>query len=266
MPAPINPFRAAILGGQRQVGLWLALADAYAAEIAALAGFDWLLIDGEHAPNDIRTILAQLQAIGPTGSHPVVRLPANESWIIKQVLDLGAQTLLAPVVESADQARAIVAATRYAPEGVRGIGAALARASRFNAIGDYIATAGNEICVLVQVETRAGVAALPDLLEVPGVDGVFIGPADLAADMGYPGQPAHPDVQAVVRNALSTIIAAGRPSGILSSDPALLETYFEMGVRFVAVGSDVGVLTGGLKALRGKYQSSGGGGAQDRPG
>jgi len=253
MPAPINGFKQAILAGRQQVGLWLSLANAYTAEIAALAGFDWLLIDGEHAPNDIRSILAQLQALSGTPSHAVVRLPAAETWIVKQVLDIGAQTILVPMVESAEQARSIVAATRYAPAGVRGIGAALARASRFNGIADYIATAGEQICVLVQIESRAGVAALDDILEVEGVDGIFIGPSDLAADLGYPGRAGDPAVQRVVRDALARIKTAGRPSGILSSDAALLEGYISSGVAFVAVGSDVGLFTTGLAALRKRW-------------
>lgn len=254
MPAPTNPFKAALQQGRPQVGLWLALANAYTAEIAGHAGFDWLLIDGEHAPNDLPGMLAQLQAIAGTGAHPVVRLPASEPWMIKQVLDIGAQSILIPIVESAEQAQRIVAATRYAPEGIRGIGAALARASRFNAIPDYIATAANEICVLVQVETKAGLAALDALIATPGVDGIFVGPADLAADMGFPGQPGHPQVQTAVTDALRRIIEAGRPAGILSSDPDLLAGYFEMGVSFVAVGSDIGVLTGGLHTLQQRWK------------
>jgi 4-hydroxy-2-oxoheptanedioate aldolase len=253
VPAPHNPFKAALLAGKRQVGLWLALANAYTAEIAADSGFDWLLIDSEHAPNHVGSMLGQLQAVGGTSAHPVIRVAAGETWMIKQVLDIGAQTILVPVVESADQARQIVAATRYAPEGNRGIGAALARASRFNAIPDYIATANKEICLLIQVETCAGLRALDALLAVTGIDGIFVGPADLAADMGFPGQPTHPEVQAAVIDALKRIIAAGRPSGILSSDPVALAAYFDLGVQFVAVGSDVGLLTNALKTLRTRY-------------
>lgn len=249
MPAPRNAFKSAILSGRKQVGLWLALANAYTADIAAGCGFDWLLIDGEHAPNDIRSILAQLQAIEPSGSHPVVRIPCDETWMIKQVLDIGAQTILIPMVESAEQARRIVSATQYAPKGIRGIGAALARASRFNAIGDYIGTAGDEVCVLIQVETRAGIDALDELVGIEGIDGIFVGASDLAADLGYPGNSSHPDVQAVVVKALKDIKAAGKAPGILCGDLALVKQYIEIGALFVATGTDVGVFAKGLQDL-----------------
>jgi 4-hydroxy-2-oxoheptanedioate aldolase len=256
MPVPANPFKQALHERKTQIGLWLALANAYTAEIAAQAGFDWLVIDGEHAPNDTRSILSQLQAIASSRSHAVVRLPADETWMIKQALDIGAQTLLVPMVESVDQARRIVSATRYAPAGTRGIGAALARASHFNAIGDYIATAADELCVIVQVETRAGVAAIEALAAVDGIDGIFVGPSDLAADMGYPGNSGHPEVRRAVIEALRRIRDLGKPSGILSSDPAMLEQCFDLGVTFIAVGSDIGVFTAGLSALRRKYDGT----------
>jgi 4-hydroxy-2-oxoheptanedioate aldolase len=255
MPAPQNRFKQSILAGQRQIGLWLGLANAYTAELAGTAGFDWLVIDGEHAPNDIRSMLAQLQALAASPSHAVVRVPIGETWMIKQVLDIGAQTLLVPMVESADQARQLVAATRYPPHGVRGIGSALARASHFNAIGDYIATAAEEICLLLQVETPAGVAAIPDLVGIEGVDGIFVGPSDLAASMGYPGNPAHPDVQAVVVEAIKRIVAGGKPAGILTADPILIDQYLSIGAAFVAVGSDVAVLRRGLVALRDRFRA-----------
>ncbi len=253
MPAPINQFKRSILAGERQIGLWLAMANAYSAEISAGTGFDWVLIDAEHAPNDIGSILAQLQAVAPYDANPVVRLIGDDSWIIKQALDIGAQTLLIPMVESGDQARRLVSATRYAPEGTRGIGAALARASQFNATKDYITTAGDQICLLVQVETRAGIAAIPDLLSVDGVDGIFVGPSDLAADMGHPGNAGHPSVQAVVRQALMDIKAGGKPAGILSSAEDQLRSFIDLGATFVAVGTDIGILTGGLRDLRAKY-------------
>ena len=179
-----NAFKVAMEGRQLQIGFWLGLANAYTAEIAAGAGFDWVLIDGEHAPNDIRSMLAQLQAIG-TLSHPVVRLPVGETWMIKQVLDIGAQTILVPMVETAEQAKVLVDATRYPPHGVRGVGAALARASAFNRTTDYLTTADDQICLLLQVENRRGISSLDEILAMEGVDGVFIGPADLAADLGF---------------------------------------------------------------------------------
>lgn len=253
MPAPINRFKQELLAGRTQIGLWLAMASAYSAEMASHAGFEWLAIDGEHAPNDVQSILGQLQAIQPSASSAVVRLPMGESWLIKQMLDIGAQTLLIPMVESADEARRLVAATRYAPAGTRGIGAALARASRFNGIGDYIATAGDQICLLVQVETRAGIDAIEALTDVENLDGIFVGPSDLAADMGYPGQPTHPDVVSTVIEAIRRIRQGGKAPGILSSDPAFLSAALDAGAQFVAVGTDVGLFTGALRELRGRY-------------
>jgi len=207
MPAPRNPFKQAIAKGELQIGCWLGLADPYIAEISAGAGFDWLLIDAEHAPNDLRSIVAQLQVIAARGSHAVVRPPIGESWMIKQFLDAGAQTLLIPMVESADQARDLVAAVTYPPHGVRGVGSALARASDFAAIPDYLTTARDEICLLVQVENQKGLATLNDILAVDGIDGVFIGPSDLAADMGFIGKAGAPEVKAAVGD-LSSVSAA----------------------------------------------------------
>lgn len=241
MPAPVNRFKAAIRNGECQIGLWLALANPYTAEICAGAGYDWLLLDGEHAPNDIPTLMAQLQVLHGNG-HPVVRPPTGAAWMIKQVLDLGAQTLLVPMIESADQAREMVRAVRYPPQGIRGIGAALARASAFNRIPDYLPTANAQVCLLLQVESRAGLAAIEEICAVEGVDGVFVGPADLAADMGYLGQPGAPAVQEEVERAIVRIRACGRPAGVLTSDPALARRYVELGASFVAIGSDVGLL------------------------
>ncbi|QKV20295.1 4-hydroxy-2-oxoheptanedioate aldolase [Oricola thermophila] len=253
MPAPVNEFKAALSRGERQVGCWLGLADAYAAEIMGTAGFDWLLIDGEHAPNDLRSILAQLQALEASPSHSVVRLPIGETWMIKQVLDLGAQNILVPMVESGEQAAALVKAVRYPPRGVRGVGSALARASRFSGISDYLTTADDEICLLVQVENRAGMAALDDILAVEGIDGVFIGPADLAADMGHIGKPGTPEVQEAIAVAIGRIHAAGRASGILATDPAAIDTYAALGVTFIAVGIDVVLLAGAARKLAKQY-------------
>jgi len=253
MAAPVNTFKKAIGGGRLQIGLWVALANPYAAEIAAGAGFDWLLVDGEHGPNDIPSMLSQLQAIAASAAHPVVRVPIGEAWIIKQVLDIGAQTLLVPMVESAQQARALVRATRYPPDGIRGVGAALARASAFNRHTDYLRTANSETCLLLQVESRAGLAAIEAIAEVDGVDGIFIGPADLAADMGYLGQPGAAEVQAAVEKGLRSIQAAGKAAGILTSDQSLARRYMELGATFVAIGSDVGVLASGTTKLREEF-------------
>ncbi|MEO3416926.1 HpcH/HpaI aldolase/citrate lyase family protein [Roseovarius sp. CAU 1744] len=254
MPAPENTFKAALASGRMLYGCWAGFADAYATEILASAGFDWLVIDGEHAPNDLRTIMAQLQVLEGRRSAPVVRLPMGEPWQIKQVLDAGAQTLLIPLVESAAQARDLVRAMRYPPQGIRGSGAALARASRFSDIGDYAATANDRMCLLVQVETRAGLAALDEIAHVEGVDGVFVGPSDLAADMGHLGDSTHPEVRAAIRTALSDIRAAGKAPGILAVDHDTALTYRDWGAQFLAVGIDVLMLASAARTTMNRWR------------
>lgn len=239
MPAPHNPFKHALKNGELQIGCWLGLVDSYIAEISAGAGFDWLLVDGEHAPNDLRSIVAQLQVIAARGSHSVVRPPIGETWIIKQLLDAGAQTLLVPMVESAAQARELVAAVTYPPHGVRGVGSALARASDFAAIGDYLTTAREEICLLAQVENQKGMDALDDILAVEGLDGVFIGPSDLAADMGFIGQAGAAEVKAAVLGAIKKIVASGKAAGILTLDEDLQQQCRDIGATFIATEIDV---------------------------
>ncbi len=256
MPAPVNVFKRALSEGRLQIGLWLALANAYTAEVCAGAGYDWLLIDGEHAPNDLPLLLAQLQAIEKSPSHPVVRVPIGETWMIKQMLDIGAQTILVPMVESRQQAEALVKAMRYPPHGVRGVGAALARASAFNRIPDYLQTSDKEVCLLLQIESTAGMASLDEIASVDGVDGVFIGPADLAADMGHLGNPGAPEVQAAVESGLKRIQALGKVAGILTSDRSLAKKYIELGAGFVAVGSDVGLLTGATSQLLSEFKAT----------
>ncbi|WP_210877876.1 aldolase/citrate lyase family protein [Roseovarius autotrophicus] len=254
MPAPINPFKAALARGDMLYGCWAGFADAYATEVLAEAGFDWLVIDGEHAPNDLRSISAQLGVLRGATSHPVVRLPMGEVWAIKQALDVGAQTLLIPMVESAAQAEGLVRAMRYPPEGVRGSGAALARASRFSGIPDYIATANAQMCLLVQIETVAGLGALDEILDVEGVDGVFIGPSDLAADMGHRGDSAVAEVQAAIRDALSRIAASDKAAGILALDPETAARYRGWGAQFLAVGIDVVLLAQAARALAARWR------------
>lgn len=249
MPAPSNTFKQALKDGKVQVGLWQALANAYTVEISAGAGYDWLLLDAEHAPNDIPLLVSQLQAMKGTASHAVIRPPIGETWIIKQLLDIGTQTLLVPMVESREQAEALVKAVRYPPHGVRGVGAALARASNFNRIPDYLQTANEEVCLLLQVESRAGLAALEDIASTEGVDGVFIGPADLAADMGYLGKPGAPEVQAEVEKALRLIQSHGKAAGILIGDLSLAKRYVEIGATFVAIGNDVTLLANATSRL-----------------
>ncbi|WP_417683722.1 aldolase/citrate lyase family protein [Roseibium sp.] len=239
MPAPLNRFKAALKRGEPQVGCWVGLADPYASEVCAHAGFDWLLIDGEHAPNDLRSILGQLKTIELGDSHPVVRLPVGETWMIKQALDIGAQSLLIPMVESVEDAKRLVRAVRYPPVGNRGVGAALARASRFNEIPDYAATADAQICLLLQIENRAGMAALDNILKLDGIDGIFIGPSDLAADMGHLGQTMHPEVVEAVTDALKRIKAAGKAPGILTTNREFQKTCIDLGATFVATDIDV---------------------------
>lgn len=248
MPAPINTLKHRLAAGEVLHGCWLGMADAYAAEISATAGFDWLLIDGEHAPNDIRSLSAQLVAVRQGASAPIIRLVDDDPAKIKQALDLGVQTLIIPMVESGQQAARAFRATRYPPLGMRGVGSALARASGFSAIPDYLATANDQICLILQVESRAGLAALDDILALPGIDSVFIGPADLAADMGHLGDAGHPDVRSAVLNALTRIAASGKAAGMLSTEDAFIAECEKAGARFVGVGIDVLAYVGALRA------------------
>jgi 4-hydroxy-2-oxoheptanedioate aldolase len=249
MDIAFNHFKQALLDNKPQIGLWVGLADPYAAEALAGTGFDWLLIDGEHAPNDVRQILAQLQAVAPYPVHPVVRPVIGDVPLIKQLLDIGAQTLLVPVVESAAQAAQMVAATRYPPNGIRGVGSALARSSRWNMIDDYLHQADQQMCLLVQVETKVGLENLAEIAAVEGVDGVFFGPADLSASLGFLGKPTHPDVQRAIMEGMKTVRKAGKAPGILSADRALARTYLDAGALFVAVGVDTTLLVRGALAL-----------------
>jgi 4-hydroxy-2-oxoheptanedioate aldolase len=255
MPAPQNHLKRRLAAGETTFGCWLGMADPYAAEMAATCGFDWLLIDGEHAPNDLRSMLAQLQVIEPSPSLPVVRLRDDDPARIKQALDAGAQSLLIPMIETADQAERAVKATRYPPEGIRGVGSSLARASRFSAIPDYLKTANDQICLILQIESRAGLAALDDILALPGIDCVFIGPSDLAADMGHLGNASHPEVRGAVMDALSRIAASGKAAGVLSTEDAFIADCLNSGARFVGVGIDVLAYVGVLRARAKHYIS-----------
>lgn len=244
-----NPFKNALAARQAQVGLWLSMADSYAAEACATAGFDWLLIDGEHAPNNVLSILPQLQSVAAYRSHPVVRAVNGDTALIKQLLDIGAQTLLVPMVDTAEQAAALVSATRYPPEGIRGVGAAVARASRWGARRDYLDEANDEVCLLVQAETRTALQNLEAICAVDGVDGVFIGPADLAASMGHRGKAGHPEVLAAIDDAIRTIVASGKAAGTLTSDATLARRYLDLGATFVAVGLDITLLVQATRRL-----------------
>ncbi|MGN0937485.1 MULTISPECIES: 4-hydroxy-2-oxoheptanedioate aldolase [unclassified Acinetobacter] len=240
---------------EQQIGLWVGLADAYGTEIAANAGYDWLLIDGEHAPSDLRTTLSQLQSIAAYPSQAVVRPPIGSVQLIKQLLDIGAQTLLIPMVETVEQAQLMVKAVRYPPEGIRGVGAALARATRWNSIPDYYATAHENICLLIQIESVEGIKNLDEILKIEGIDGVFIGAVDLSATMGYQGNPNHPEVQKTVIDAIQRIRKAGKAAGILSTQHDATQKYIELGTEFVAVGVDTSVLMNSLRELLSKYKT-----------
>jgi 4-hydroxy-2-oxoheptanedioate aldolase len=238
MKIPHNHFKTALQQGQVQYGLWLGLAATFSAEICAGAGFDWLLIDAEHGPNDLHSILAQLQAIAPYASQAVVRPPQGDHVLIKQLLETGVQTLLIPMVDSAAQARGLVQAMRYPPSGIRGVGSALARASRWGRIEEYAEQANDSMCLLVQVETRTGYEALDEIMAVDGVDGIFFGSADLAASYGLLGQSTHPDIVRRVESGLRRVKAAGKAGGVLCADPALNGRYLAAGAQFVAIGVD----------------------------
>jgi 4-hydroxy-2-oxoheptanedioate aldolase len=255
LPTPTNSFKAAIAAGQPQIGLWLSLGSAYSAEICAGAGFDWMLIDGEHGPNDTLTLLAQLQAVAAyPASHAIARVPMGHGevgeMLIKQYLDIGVQTLLVPMVDTAAQAARIVRATRYPQNDGRGgiRGMAGARASAWGRRADYYHAANEQVCVLVQVETREALRNLDAIAATEGVDGVFIGPADLSASLGHVGDPGHPEVQAAIADAIARIRAAGKAAGILTPNEALARQYLAMGCSFVAVGLDTSALATRFKA------------------
>ncbi|WP_028955419.1 HpcH/HpaI aldolase/citrate lyase family protein [Sulfitobacter sp. 20_GPM-1509m] len=248
MPAPINTFKQALANGETVIGSWLSLGTVNTTELMGTMGFDWLLIDGEHTPYDISNLRNQLMALEASPSHAAVRVPSGETWMIKQVLDVGAQTVLVPMVESAEQARQLVRAMKYPPFGNRGVGYSSTRAAGFGGIPDYGQTADDQTCLLVQVENRAGLAALDEILTIDGIDGVFIGPADLSADLGYMGQLSHPDVMEVILDATRRIAAAGKAPGILSSDEDVLTAAIDAGARFVAVSIDASLLANAARA------------------
>ena len=253
MQMPINTFKQAMRDKQRKIGLWVSLAGSYTAEAVATTGFDWLLIDGEHAPNDVRSLLGQLQAVAPYPAHPVVRPVTGDVVLIKQLLDVGVQTLLIPMVETAAQAAQMVAATRYPPRGIRGVGSGGARASRWSGIKGYAHEADAQMCVLVQVESARGLANLAEIAAVEGVDGVFFGPADLSASMGHLGNANHPDVVRAIDDGIETVKAAGKAPGILVFDRTLGQRYVDAGVLFIAVGVDAMLLTQACRQLAASY-------------
>jgi 4-hydroxy-2-oxoheptanedioate aldolase len=254
MELPPNPFKRALRAGTAQIGLWSSLSSNYTVEVIAGAGFDWILLDSEHSPNDLESLLTQLQAAAPYPTSAVVRVPWNDMVTIKRVLDIGAQSLLVPYVSTRAEAESAVSYTRYPPAGVRGV-AGTTRATRFGRVKNYARRAHEEICLLVQVETQAALDNVESICAVEGVDGVFIGPADLHASLGYPGEIANPKVKPLIDDAIRRIRKAGKAPGILTPSEADARHWLECGALFVAVGADVGILARGAEALAAKFKS-----------
>jgi len=250
-----NAFKHALAAGKLQIGLWSSLCSNIAAEIIADSGFDWILLDSEHSPNEIPGLLSQLQAIGRGGSTPIVRPAWNDAVLAKRCLDIGAQTLLFPYVQNVEEAKRAVASTRYPPDGIRGVAVA-ARASRYGRTPGYLTKANGEMCVLVQVETRSALDQLEAIAKVDGVDGVFIGPSDLSASLGHLGNPQHAESQAAMKDAVTRLKAIGKPAGILSGNEEEIRRYIDWGYQFVAVGADVGLLACHADALAKKFRIS----------
>jgi 4-hydroxy-2-oxoheptanedioate aldolase len=249
-----NAFKAALAAGKLQIGIWSSLCSNIAADILSDSGFDWILLDTEHSPNEIPDLVGQLQAVRGGTATPIIRPAWNDAVLAKRALDIGAQALLFPYVQNADEAKRAVESTRYPPHGIRGVSVA-ARASRYGRTPGYLGKANTEICVLVQVETRAALNELEAIARVDGVDGVFIGPSDLAASLGHIGNPAHPDVQAAIKDAVDRLKKAGKPAGILTGNEEEARRYIEWGFLFVAVGADVGLLAKNADALAKKFKS-----------
>lgn len=256
MQTKVNTFKRALAAGQQQYGFWLGLCSPLVAELCAHTGYDWVLIDGEHAPNDLQAVLAQLQATAASPSHAIVRLVEGNQALIKQYLDLGAQTLLIPMVETAQQAQDLVSFMRYPPVGVRGVGTALARAAAWNLNPNYLKEAEQELCLIIQIESIHAVNNLDEILKVEGVDAVFIGPADLAGTMGHLGNPNHPEVVAAVSSAIQKIQAAGKAVGTLAVNPQTALHYERLGVQFIALGVDTLALANSARSILSQHKQS----------
>ena len=248
-----NQFKKALSGNKPIFGLWQGIPDTTVAEIGAGAGFDWLLVDSEHGPFDLKSIMAHLQAVEPYPVSAIVRPEEGSTALIKKLLDIGAQTLLVPMVDNADQARNIVRATKYPPMGVRGLGTSMARAAQWNRQPDYLEKANDEVCVLVQIETISGLKNIEEIVAVDGVDGVFIGPSDLSAAMGFIAQPGHPEVVSAIENAFKVIQGAGKPAGVLAVTKDLVEKYITAGARFIGVGVDAALLANATRKLASEF-------------
>ncbi len=248
-----NQFRADLRARKRLIGCWASLGSPITAEVLGLAGFDWILLDGEHAPNDLASFIAQLMALKDSASAPVVRPTSNDTVEIKRLLDAGFYNIIVPYVESAEEARNAVAATRYPPHGVRGVSVSM-RHNRYGTVPEYQQRVNDNVCVAVQIESRPGLAALDAIAAVDGIDGLFVGPSDLAAALGHLGNAGHPDVQDAIRHVFDRAAAAGKASGILAPVEADARRYLEWGATFVAVGSDLGVFRAATQALADKYR------------
>ncbi|AML50452.1 HpcH/HpaI aldolase family protein [Falsihalocynthiibacter arcticus] len=246
---PTNPFKAALKSGTSQIGLWSSLCSPIGAELISGAGFDWLLFDSEHSPIEVSGLMPLLQAAAKSDSHSVVRVAWNDSVLIKRALDIGAQTILVPFVQNAQEATNAVAACKYPPLGIRGIAGAT-RASGFGRIPNYVTQANDEICVIVQVETKEALENIAEIAAVKGLDGIFIGPSDLSASLGHPGNPAHSDVQTAIQAAAKAINSYGLAAGILATSSADTAKYLKYGFTFVAAGVDTSLLTNAVDALR----------------
>jgi 4-hydroxy-2-oxoheptanedioate aldolase len=246
---PENRFKRAINAGQPQVGLWLMTCSAIVAECAAYAGVNWVLIDGEHAPNDIPTIEAQLHAVSAAPATPMVRVAWNDPVLIKQLLDIGVQSLLIPYIQNIDEARAAVSATRYPPGGIRGVALGGTRATRYGAVENYVELVQRELCVIVQIETKTALNNIDAIATVDGIDGIFVGPNDLAASLGHLGNVNHPEVVKAIDHAIETCLRLNKPAGILTGTAAQAHKYFKQGFVFVAGGSDIGLLSNGVRNL-----------------
>jgi 4-hydroxy-2-oxoheptanedioate aldolase len=253
MDIPENRFKRAIAAGRQQIGLWCALPSAQTAEALATCGFDWMVLDTEHAPGDPLTVYEQLRAVAPYPVAPLVRPAANDAVLIKRILDAGAQTLIVPQVQNRREAAAAVAAVRYPPRGIRGV-AGNTRANRFGLVEDYYARAEAEICLILQAETREALDELEAIASLEGVDGVFIGPADLAASLGHLGNQGHPDVRKAVLDAIRRVRKAGKPAGILTLDREFAHECMTAGSVFTAVDVDVAVLTRGARRIAADFR------------
>ncbi len=249
-----NSFKHALAQGKLQIGLWSSLCSNIAAEIISDSGFDWILLDSEHSPNEIPNLMSQLQAVARGTATPIIRPAWNDAVMAKRALDIGAQTLLFPYVQNAEEARRAVVSTRYPPAGIRGVSVA-ARASRYGRTPGYLTKANSEMCVLVQVETRSALDELEAIAKVEGVDGVFIGPSDLAASLGHLGNPQHAEVQKAMQDAVNRLKALSKPAGILTGSEDEARRYIGWGYLFVAVGADVGLLAKNADALAKKFKA-----------